>query len=153
MELSECKSCDHNTTECHNGTQKRKYCFVALSIQWSVLPSYPADVRVSAWWQRWRRHPQVVKACHSSVYGFCVAPSTLRFLIPNLHPICTCSCLFTPLTEGRSARDLTQAAPSQKKKNCVAPSRDCRSLLSSSATIGTQSPIWHTWPLHTCPLP
>ena len=40
---------------------------------------------------------------------------TLRFLIPNLHPICTCSCLFTPLTEGRSARDLTQAATSQKK--------------------------------------
>ena len=33
-----------------------------------------------------------------------------------MHPICTCSCLFTPLTEGRSARDLTQAAPSQKKK-------------------------------------
>ena len=31
-------------------------------------------------------------------------------------PICTCSCLFTPLTEGRSARDLTQAATSQKKK-------------------------------------
>ena len=41
--------------------------------------------------------------------------SSLRFLIPNLHPICTCSCLFTPLTEGRSARDLTQAATSQKK--------------------------------------
>ena len=40
---------------------------------------------------------------------------SLRFLIPNLHPICTCSCLFTPLTEGRSARDLTQAATSQKK--------------------------------------
>ena len=34
-----------------------------------------------------------------------------------MHPICTCSCLFTPLSEGRSARDLTQAAPSQKKKN------------------------------------
>ena len=33
-----------------------------------------------------------------------------------MHPICTCSCLFTPLTEGRSARDLTQAAPSQKKR-------------------------------------
>ena len=30
-----------------------------------------------------------------------------------MHPICTCSCLFTPLTEGRSARDLTQ---SQKKR-------------------------------------
>ena len=42
--------------------------------------------------------------------------SSSRFLIPNLHPICTCSCLFTPLTEGRSARDLTQAATSQKKK-------------------------------------
>ena len=41
--------------------------------------------------------------------------SSLRFLIPNLHPICTCSCLFTTLTEGRSARDLTQAATSQKK--------------------------------------
>ena len=34
-----------------------------------------------------------------------------------MHPICTCSCLFTPLTEGRSARDLTQAATSQKKKD------------------------------------
>ena len=33
-----------------------------------------------------------------------------------MHPICTCSCLFTPLTEGRSARDLTQAATSQKKR-------------------------------------
>ena len=35
-----------------------------------------------------------------------------------LHPnnTCTCSCLFTTLTEGRSARDLTQAATSQKKK-------------------------------------
>ena len=41
--------------------------------------------------------------------------SSLRFLIPNLHPICTCSCLFTTLTEGRSARDLTQAATSKKK--------------------------------------
>ena len=46
----------------------------------------------------------------------CFVNSSLRFLIPNLHPICTCSCLFTPLTEGRSARDLTQAATSQKKK-------------------------------------
>ena len=45
--------------------------------------------------------------------------SSLRFLIPNLHPICTCSCLFTTLTEGRSARDLTQAATSQKKKTCI----------------------------------
>ena len=45
----------------------------------------------------------------------CFVNSSLRFLIPNLHPICTCSCLFTPLTEGRSARDLTQAATSQKK--------------------------------------
>ena len=35
-----------------------------------------------------------------------------------LHPTCTCSCQFTPLTEGRSARDLTQAAPSKKNKNC-----------------------------------
>ena len=46
----------------------------------------------------------------------CFVNSSLRFLIPNLHPICTCSCLFTPLTEGRSPPDLTQAAPSQKKK-------------------------------------
>ena len=46
----------------------------------------------------------------------CFVNSSLRFLIPNLHPICTCSCLFTPLTEGRSARDLTQAATSQKKE-------------------------------------
>ena len=49
----------------------------------------------------------------------CFVNSSLRFLIPNLHPICTCSCLFTPLTEGRSARDLTQAAPSQKKINTL----------------------------------
>ena len=47
----------------------------------------------------------------------CFVNSSLRFLIPNLHPICTCSCLFTPLTEGRSARGLTQAAPSQKKRS------------------------------------
>ena len=50
-----------------------------------------------------------------SVSFACFVNSSLRFLIPNLHPICTCSC--TPLTEGRSARDLTQAATSKKKKN------------------------------------
>ena len=48
------------------------------------------------------------------MFLFCFVNSSLRFLISNLHPICTCSCLFTPLTEGRSARDLTQAATSQK---------------------------------------
>ena len=53
--------------------------------------------------------------CNSFRFA-CFVNSSLRFLIPNLHPICTCSCLFTPLTEGRSARDLTQAATSQKKK-------------------------------------
>ena len=53
--------------------------------------------------------------CNSSRFA-CFVNSSLRFLIPNLHPICTCSCLFTPLTEGRSARDLTQAATSQKKR-------------------------------------
>ena len=52
--------------------------------------------------------------CNSFRFA-CFVNSSLRFLIPNLHPICTCSCLFTPLTEGRSARDLTQAATSQKK--------------------------------------
>ena len=52
--------------------------------------------------------------CNSFRFA-CFFNSSLRFLIPNLHPICTCSCLFTPLTEGRSARDLTQAATSQKK--------------------------------------
>ena len=52
----------------------------------------------------------------------CFVNSSLRFLITNLHPICTCSCLFTPLTEGRSARDLTQAAPSQKKLHRLARS-------------------------------
>ena len=30
----------------------------------------------------------------------CLVNSSLRFLIPNLHPICTCSCLFTPLLKG-----------------------------------------------------
>ena len=50
----------------------------------------------------------------NSFHLACFVNSSLRFLIPNLHPICTCSCLFTPLTEGRSARDLTQAATSQK---------------------------------------
>ena len=54
--------------------------------------------------------------CNSFRFA-CFVNSSLRFLIPNLHPICTCSCLFTPLTEGRSARDLTQAATSQKKKD------------------------------------
>ena len=49
--------------------------------------------------------------CNSFRFA-CFVNSSLRFLIPNLHPICTCSCLFTPLTEGRSARDLTQAATS-----------------------------------------
>ena len=44
--------------------------------------------------------------CNSFRFA-CFVNSSLRFLIPNLHPICTCSCLFTPLTEGRSARDLT----------------------------------------------
>ena len=53
--------------------------------------------------------------CNSFRFA-CFVNSSLRFLIPNLHPICTCSCLFTPLTEGRSARDLTQAATSQKKQ-------------------------------------
>ena len=53
--------------------------------------------------------------CNSFRFA-CFVDSSLRFLIPNLHPICTCSCLFTPLTEGRSARDLTQAATSQKKR-------------------------------------
>ena len=52
----------------------------------------------------------------NSFHFACFVNSSLRFLIPNLHPICTCSCLFTPLTEGRSARDLTQAATSQKKR-------------------------------------
>ena len=52
----------------------------------------------------------------NSFHFACFVNSSLRFLIPNLHPICTCSCLFTPLTEGRSARDLTQAATSKKKK-------------------------------------
>ena len=52
--------------------------------------------------------------CNSFRFA-CFVNSSLRFLIPNLHPICTCSCLFTPLTEGRSARDLTQAATSQKE--------------------------------------
>ena len=51
----------------------------------------------------------------NSFHFACFVNSSLRLLIPNLHPICTCSCLFTPLTEGRSARDLTQAATSQKK--------------------------------------
>ena len=53
--------------------------------------------------------------CNSFRFA-CFVNSSLRFLIPNSHPICTCSCLFTPLTEGRSAWDLTQAATSQKKK-------------------------------------
>ena len=48
----------------------------------------------------------------------CFVNSSLRFLITNLHPICTCSCLFTPLTEGRSPEDLTQAATSQKNRLC-----------------------------------
>ena len=49
--------------------------------------------------------------CHSRQQfdSGCFVNSSLRFLITNLHPICTCSSLFTPLTEGRSARDLTQA--------------------------------------------
>ena len=36
-------------------------------------------------------------------------------MLVNLLPNCTCSCPLTSLTEGRSARDLTQAAPSKKK--------------------------------------
>ena len=42
-------------------------------------------------------------------------PSFYVNLLVNLHPNCTCSCSLTSLTEGRSARDFTQAAPSKKK--------------------------------------
>ena len=63
--------------------------------------------------------------CNSFRFA-CFVNSSLRFLIPNLHPICTCSCLFTPLTEGRSARDLTQAATSQKStRGCWHSTRSC----------------------------
>ena len=48
-----------------------------------------------------------------------------------MHPICTCSCLFTPLTEGRSARDLTQAAPSQKKNQHLSAGEYANSGVSS----------------------
>ena len=61
-------------------------------------------------------------------FGICFDLSAFvnssRAVIKNLHPICICSCLFTSLTEGRSARDLTQAAPSQKKCVCLSGSMD-----------------------------
>ena len=83
----------------------------------------------SAWWNRGIAEEVTMASYGKAVTGTAVMArsaneekkkksfvnSSLRFLIPNLHPICTCSCLFTPLTEGRSARDLTQAATSQKK--------------------------------------
>ena len=71
--------------------------------------------------------------CNSFRFA-CLVNSSLRFLIPNLHPICTCSCLFTPLTEGRSARDLTQAATSQKKIGSGRTSLECRILLERCIT-------------------
>ena len=54
----------------------------------------------------------------------CCLPCLIRFfvnLLDNLHPNCTRSCPLTSLTEGRSARDLTQAAPSKKKKRWFHP--------------------------------
>ena len=48
----------------------------------------------------------------------CCLPCLIRSfdnLLDNLHPNCTCSCPLTSLTEGRSVRDFTQAAPSKKK--------------------------------------
>ena len=68
----------------------------------------------------WEHGTCVFGICNSFRFA-CFVNSSLRFLIPNLHPICTCSCLFTPLTEGRSARDLTQAATSQKKNASLVP--------------------------------
>ena len=56
-----------------------------------------------------------------------------------MHPICTCSCLFTPLTEGRSARDLTQAAPSQKKNNISKEKRDAQFRCDAAAKVLTGS--------------
>ena len=71
---------------------KRKYCFFALSIQWSAFPSYPADVRVSAWWQRWHRHLQVGKHVISGPTDFAWLPQEIAeaFCLPalQLEPNC-----------------------------------------------------------------
>ena len=48
-------------------------------------------------------------------------------LLDNLHPNCTCSCPLALLTEGRSARDLTQAAPSKKK--AIDPPKPARGFI------------------------
>ena len=101
----------------------------------------------------------------NSFHFACFVNSSLRFLIPNLHPICTCSCLFTPLTEGRSARDLTQAATSQKKSPlCSRHPSPAGKVFSRQAAHFTFSAcsLWsngvafmaygpYTWAIHFCP--
>ena len=47
MDLPECKSRDHDTTKCYDGTQERQYGTAAFPIPWSVVPSYSDDGRVS----------------------------------------------------------------------------------------------------------
>ena len=87
----------HHARACSQTQSTATYLLMLLVASWSDCTSATPNQN--------NNNPNVDCTCTGSL------------LIPNLHPICTCSCLFTPLTEGRSARDLTHAAPSQKKNN------------------------------------